>query len=78
MTPEQFVYWLQGFYELALIGDYALTKRETIIRDHLQKVFCKMTPNRGVATFSDSTGGPSLTGGWDVPKDGTNGGIGQY
>ncbi len=42
MTPEQFVYWLQGFVELT--GE-PLTKREQIIKDHLKQVFCKKTPD---------------------------------
>jgi hypothetical protein len=43
MTPEQFVYWLQGFFELA--HGIKLTEREAVIRDHLKEVFKKQTPN---------------------------------
>lgn len=41
MTNEQFVYWLQGFMEL---NTEPLTKREQMIKDHLQTVFHKVTP----------------------------------
>jgi hypothetical protein len=45
MTPEQFVYWLQGYFELTDDTD-RLSKREHIIKDHLQEVFTKRTPDR--------------------------------
>lgn len=44
MTQEQFIYWLHGFMELST--ESSLTEREAIIRDHLQTVFHKVTPNR--------------------------------
>lgn len=44
MTQEQFVYWLQGFFELNHDGQ-PLTKREQMIKDHLKTVFHKVTPN---------------------------------
>lgn len=42
MTPEQFVYWLQGFMELTETKtiDEAQTK---MIREHLSTVFNKVT-----------------------------------
>lgn len=43
MTPEQFTYWLQGFFELS--GD-TLSKREQLIKDHLKTTFHKVTPDR--------------------------------
>lgn len=44
MTPEQFCYWLQGFAEITPAApDWA---QWTIIRDHLQTVFKKETPDR--------------------------------
>lgn len=44
MTPEQFVYWLQGFAE---VNQAAPNDAQwTIIKDHLQLVFKKETPNR--------------------------------
>ena len=45
MTPEQFAYWLQGFFEIS--GDYSLDdKKVNIIKDHLKLVFNKVTPDR--------------------------------
>jgi hypothetical protein len=45
MTPEQFVYWLQGFMEIA--DPEALSTRQIdTIRDHLDLVLNKVTPNR--------------------------------
>jgi len=45
MTPEQFVYWLQGYMEMA--NPSSLNMRETrIIKDHLALVFDKKTPER--------------------------------
>jgi hypothetical protein len=45
MTAEQFVYWLQGFMEVA--NPDAINKSETqVIKDHLKLVFDKQTPDR--------------------------------
>lgn len=44
MTPEQFVYWLQGFSEIT--GSTPSEKQWEIIQDHLQLVFEKVTPER--------------------------------
>jgi|APGre2960657444_1045066.scaffolds.fasta_scaffold27997_1 hypothetical protein len=45
MTQEQFVYWLQGYMEIA--KPLMLNMRETrIIKDHLALVFDKKTPER--------------------------------
>jgi hypothetical protein len=45
MTPEQFTYWLQGFIEVE--NPKTLNLRQTkIIKDHLELVFKKETPNR--------------------------------
>jgi hypothetical protein len=45
MTDQQFVYWLQGFVELQET-DRPSEQQWTIIKDHLQLVFSKETPNR--------------------------------
>lgn len=46
MTPEQFIYWLQGFNECA---QQAPTKEQwQIIQDHLKQVFNKQTPLRNL------------------------------
>lgn len=45
MTAEQFVYWLQGFMEVA--NPDTVGKNETqVIKDHLKLVFDKQTPDR--------------------------------
>ena len=45
MTAEQFVYWLQGFMEVA--NPNTIGESETqVIKDHLQLVFNKQTPDR--------------------------------
>jgi len=44
MTAEQFTYWLQGFMETA--EPKKLNEKQTqIIKDHLELVFNKVTPN---------------------------------
>jgi len=51
MTPEQFTYWLQGFNEIREKEAVGLTEKEwDIIKDHLQTVFHKVTPERGTVT----------------------------
>jgi hypothetical protein len=43
LTPEQFVYWLQGYAEVS--GATAPTSEQwQIIKDHLDQVFHKVTP----------------------------------
>jgi hypothetical protein len=45
MSPESFVYWLQGFFELE--NPKTLSSRQTqIVKDHLALVFDKKTPDR--------------------------------
>jgi hypothetical protein len=44
MTPEQFVYWLQGFAEMT--DDTPTEEQWQMVRDHLSEVFDKQTPNR--------------------------------
>lgn len=41
MTPENFCYWLQGFFEFKTDGE--LTGNEVMIREHLQLVMKKET-----------------------------------
>lgn len=46
MTPEQFVYWLQGYFELSG-SNAALNEVQTeIVKDHLKLVFKKETLER--------------------------------
>lgn len=42
MTSEQFAYWLQGFVELQ--GSVPTEEQWQGIKDHLQTVFVKVTP----------------------------------
>jgi len=45
MTTEQFTYWLQGFFEIH--NPKELDEKQTqIIKDHLELVFKKETPER--------------------------------
>jgi len=45
MTPEQFCYWLNGYFEVSYINDLT-SDQVQIIKDHLATVFNKVTPNR--------------------------------
>jgi len=50
MTPENFCFWIQGFFELK--EETGLTERqEQVIKDHLQLVFSKETPERSLDDF---------------------------
>lgn len=51
MTPEQFTYWLNGFFEIS-DTDNLNDKQVRIIRDHLDLVFNKVTPNRQIEKTS--------------------------
>ena len=44
MTPENFVYWLQGMFELTNTKTMFAQQVE-IIKNHLQLVFDKQTPD---------------------------------
>jgi len=47
MTPENFVYWLQGYLELSEDRDISSTQVQ-IIKDHVALVLRKQTPNRHI------------------------------
>jgi hypothetical protein len=50
MTPENFCYWLKGFFELQ--SPTELTETQVAqIRDHLNLVFLKVTPERAPFNF---------------------------
>lgn len=44
MTPNEFCYWLQGHFELSEAGDRPTERQWEVIRQHLQLVFKKETP----------------------------------
>jgi len=46
MTPENFSYWLQGYFELTDDGLPLTNTQVEIIKDHLALVFTKVTPDR--------------------------------
>lgn len=54
MTPENFVYWLQGMLE---IGDVKKLNKEqvNIIKDHIKLVLTKVTPVYQAHPWSIST-----------------------
>lgn len=51
MTSEQFTYWLNGFFEIS-DTDILNENQVRIIRDHLDLVFNKVTPNRQIEKTS--------------------------
>ena len=58
MTPEQFTYWLQGWFELNKTIDHragATPETLKVIEDHLQLVFTKVTPDRSDKVAIDFT-----------------------
>lgn len=52
MTPNDFVYWLQGYVELN--GDVPTEQQWEVIKDHLQLVMDKKTPVRNVVVETNS------------------------
>ncbi|MNW16537.1 hypothetical protein D3C71_2154150 [compost metagenome] len=45
LTAEQFAYWLQGFVELSFGQEQPTRAQWSAIKDHLQQVFKKVTPD---------------------------------
>lgn len=49
MSPENFIYWLQGYFEIS--GNKKLNESQVqVIKDHLKLVFDKQTPHRDSTT----------------------------
>jgi len=78
MTPENFIYWLNGFFEIS--GCKNMTDEQVqIIKDHLKLVLQKKTPdlitinNRpfdlGRDTITCTTAGPAMTTGPAMIED---------
>jgi hypothetical protein len=58
MTPENFVYWIQGYIELtkAYENDLGMTEKQVkCIEDHVNLVLKKETPNRTSDSFPVGT-----------------------
>lgn len=56
MTPEQFCYWLQGYFELKKTIDHrdgATPETMKVIEDHLKLVLTKVTPERVTIGYPD-------------------------
>ncbi len=66
MTSNEFTYWLQGFFEISKAANVKeLDEVQTqIIKDHLELVFKKETPNR---TWSDTGGNRGTCGTAGIP-----------
>lgn len=47
MTPENFIYWLNGYFEISN-SDKLSKEQVQIIKDHLKLCLNKVTPNRTV------------------------------
>lgn len=58
MTPEQFVYWLQGFVEINNTSKSPSADQWKVIEDHLKTVFHKVTPTYTNILDSESDKGP--------------------
>lgn len=54
MTPEQFAYWMQGFVELQNSNEPPTEEQWQIIKDHLQLVFKKVTPQRNCSVSNET------------------------
>ena len=48
MTTEQFAYWLKGFFEIENPQGPLDERKVKIIKDHLDLVFHKITPDRDI------------------------------
>lgn len=62
MTSEQFAYWLQGFSELNSSPPSA--EQWQAIRDHLQTVFVKVTPQIGFPNITQGLPSVMLPNQW--------------
>jgi len=58
MSPEQFTFWLNGFFEISDTNNLS-EKQVQIIRDHLNLVFNKVTSKSSKSSNFDSIMKPS-------------------
>jgi hypothetical protein len=59
MSPENFAYWLQGYFEIS--GANELNAKQTQqVKDHLQLVFKKETPDANKFGFNFAPGNENL------------------
>lgn len=56
MSSLEFCYWLQGYFEIRREEVGLSDKQIEIIKDHLQLIFNKVTPNRNVPNYYPSIG----------------------
>jgi hypothetical protein len=56
LTPENFTFWLNGFFELSPVGQGLTPEQVQVIKDHLALVFEKKTPM--VSLNRDYNGNP--------------------
>lgn len=62
MTPENFCYWLQGYFELRSKTEFTLTQDQVEeIKNHLQLVFRKETPFIGDSSLVDFKNWPQVS-----------------
>lgn len=64
MSPENFVYWLNGLFELTDLKELD-ARQVQIIKDHLKIVLTKVTPNHLLAPFGPA---PIANPGWPYPN----------
>lgn len=59
MTPENFCYWLQGYFELTESRFFSQTQTN-ILKNHLGLVFNKVTPD--IPTWVEADGSSGYSG----------------
>lgn len=67
MTAENFVYWLNGYFEISN-SDKLSKEQVQIVRDHLKLCFDKITPNRSIG-YGIGNLSPEISDGikWNIP-----------
>jgi hypothetical protein len=66
MTPENFAYWLNGFFEMTETNKLS-ENQVLMIKDHLKLVFDKITPDTSVSAQPSVLNIPH----WDYPPPGS-------